>query len=141
MNKASKVLVVVVAAAGFTGLAFAQSPQSQAVGSAKSNDATQARAAAKMNKNKDAGRGAYEGEMADQVHQPSPPVDKNTKSSDPVSHGGTGAFEAEMDDQVHQPSPRVDRNAKPADPMKNISKMTPAERAQLRNDVVKESKP
>ena len=36
---------------------------------------------------------------------------------------------------------KVDKNAKAAAPMKSISKMTAEERAQLRTDVVKESKP
>ena len=37
-----------------------------------------------VNRNKDAGKGAFEGEMTLQRNKPSPKVDKNAKASDPI---------------------------------------------------------
>ena len=78
------------------------------------------------------------------------PIEKNAKPADPVTRSGDkkkdfAAQEAEYQKAstpgralVNDP---VDKKAKPADPIKSLSKMTPEERAQLRNDVVKDSKP
>jgi len=38
----------------------------------------------RLNRNKDAGKGAFEGEMTLQRNKPSPKVDKNAKASDPI---------------------------------------------------------
>jgi hypothetical protein len=78
------------------------------------------------------------------------PIEKNAKAADPVARSGDkkkdfAAQEAEYQKAstpgralVNNP---VDKNAKAADPIKSLSKMTPEERAQLRKDVVKDSKP
>jgi hypothetical protein len=78
------------------------------------------------------------------------PVDKNAKATAPVTRSGDkkkdfATQQAEMQkastpgrSMVNNP---VDKNAPASAPMKSISKMTPEERAQLRKDVVKDSKP
>ena len=78
------------------------------------------------------------------------PIDKNAKATAPVTRSGDkkkdfAAQQAEMQkastpgrSMVNNP---IDKNAPASAPMKSISKMTPEERAQLRKDVVKDSKP
>ena len=78
------------------------------------------------------------------------PIDKGAKPADPVTRSGDkkkdfAAQEAAMQKAstpgralVDNP---IDKNAKPASPAKSISKMTPEERAQLRKEIVKDSKP
>ena len=78
------------------------------------------------------------------------PIDKNAKAADPVARSGDKKkdFAAQEADYQKASTPGralvnnpVDKNAKSADPIKSLSKMTPEERAQLRKDVVKDSKP
>lgn len=54
---------------------------------------------------------------------------------------GKEAAAAELSLQTHKGSAPVDKNAKAVAPIKNISKMTPEERAELRKEVVKDAKP
>jgi len=54
---------------------------------------------------------------------------------------GKEMAETMRSNQTFKGSKPVDKNAKATAPMKSISKMTPEERAQLRNEVVKEAKP
>jgi len=78
------------------------------------------------------------------------PVDKNAKAAAPVTRTGDkkkdfAAQQAEFQKAstpgralVNNP---IDKNTPAAASMKSIRKMTPEERAQLRKDVAKESKP
>ena len=78
------------------------------------------------------------------------PIDKSAKAADPVTRSGDkkkdfAAQEAEYQKGstpgralVNNP---IDKSAPASAPAKSLSKMTPEERAQLRKDVVKDSKP
>ena len=54
---------------------------------------------------------------------------------------GKAAIDEASEIQTFKGSKPVDKNAKAVAPMKSLSKMTPEERAELRKEVVKESKP
>jgi len=138
MNRAAKVLTVVVAAAAFSGIASAQPTQP----STSSGDSAKARTTKQA-----ADFAAQEKQMQDESKTFTPP-DRPEASATQLNKGknaGKGMLEAEATLQTSptrgKGSPPVNKNAKPADPMKNISKMTPAERAQLRKDVVEGAKP
>ena len=78
------------------------------------------------------------------------PVDKSASPSAPIKRSGDKKKDfAEQEAEWQKSSTPgralvnnpVDKNAPPAAPIKSLSKMTPEERAQLRKEVVKESKP
>ena len=78
------------------------------------------------------------------------PIDKTAQAAAPVKRSGDKKKDfAEQEAEYQKASTPgrallnnpVDKNTPPAAPMKSISKMTPEERAQLRKEVVKESKP
>jgi hypothetical protein len=121
--------VALVVAAMFSLQAFAA--DEQATASRKPNKA--AEFAANQQAMQDLSRSSASGPMA----MPPTPGGAMNRNND----AGKGAFEGEMMLQRNKPSPKVDRNAKASDPIKSISKMTMQERAQLRQEVVKEAKP
>jgi len=78
------------------------------------------------------------------------PIDKSAPPTDPVKRSGDKKKDfAEQEAEWQKSSTPgralvnnpVDKNTPPAAPIKSLSKMTPEERAQLRKEVVKESKP
>jgi hypothetical protein len=81
----------------------------------------------------DESKSSAAGPMSDAMTQATP-VNRNKDA-------GKGAFEGEMTLQRQKPSPKVNKDAKAQSPIKSISKMTPAERAELRKEVVEGSKP
>jgi hypothetical protein len=114
--------------------AIAQSTDSGTSNATKAKTAQAAKNfAAEEKLMQDASRSSASGAVASPATQATP-LNKNRNA-------GAGGFDSEMALQKQKPSPKVDKNAKAADPIKSISKMTPEERAQLRSDVVKESKP
>jgi len=69
------------------------------------------------------------------------PIAPASSQAERTKAGGKTAMESEMVLQQHKGSPEVDLNCPAAAPQKKISDMTPAERAQVRKEVVEGAKP
>jgi hypothetical protein len=82
----------------------------------------------------DASRSSASGAVASKPMTEATPYNKNKDK-------GKAAIDEAAGIQTFKGSKPVDKNAKAVAPMKSLSKMTPEERAELRKEVVKESKP
>jgi hypothetical protein len=82
----------------------------------------------------EASRSSASGAVASKPMTEATPYNKNKDK-------GKAAADQASDIQTFKGSKPVDKNAKAVAPMKSLSKMTPEERAELRKEVVKESKP
>ena len=83
----------------------------------------------------DASRSSASGAVASKPMTEATPYNNKNKDM------GKATIDEALGIQTFKGSKPVDKNAKAVAPMKSISKMTPEERAELRKEVVKESKP
>ena len=123
-----KKLMTILAAAAIatSGMALAQSTDSSAQDTGKPN--------------RPSAREAMEAEMQLQRNKPSKTVTEQDKEIPKYRPSSKDTMQAQMDLQKNKPSRPVDTSAK-APPRPNVSKMTTAEREELRKEVSKEAKP
>ena len=122
---------VAVALAGFA--AFGQSSSATPPATTGTTEAQKAAAFAKEEKAMQDMSRSSGGAMT--------PTPTQAKGMNRNKDAGMKAAADELSLQTHKGSAPVDKNAKAQSPIKNISKMTPQERAALRKEVVQEAKP